>query len=123
MDRLAAGFVDLAKADARPRFGRAVDFDRDRYEGEANLPLPICACRHAGCPEIVAQPIQFAGERVVPRRCPSGRGEIACERAYGRAMTDPFALFDEWFAEAQTSEPNDPNAMALATADAAGRPS
>lgn len=35
-------------------------------------------------------------------------------------MTDPFALFDEWFAEAQTSEPNDPNAMALATADAAG---
>ena len=38
-------------------------------------------------------------------------------------MTDPFALFDTWFAEAQASEPNDPNAMALATADAAGRPS
>ncbi len=38
-------------------------------------------------------------------------------------MTDPFALFDRWFAEAQASEPNDPNAMALATADAAGRPS
>ncbi len=36
---------------------------------------------------------------------------------------DPFALFDAWFAEARTSEPNDPNAMALATADAAGRPS
>jgi len=35
---------------------------------------------------------------------------------------DPFTLFDAWFAEAQTSEPNDPNAMALATADAAGRP-
>ena len=35
---------------------------------------------------------------------------------------DPFALFDAWFAEAQTSEPNDPNAMALATADASGRP-
>ncbi|MBN8985560.1 MAG: pyridoxamine 5'-phosphate oxidase, partial [Rhizobiales bacterium] len=28
----------------------------------------------------------------------------------------PFALFAEWFAEAQASEPNDPNAMALATA-------
>ncbi len=38
-------------------------------------------------------------------------------------MTDPLALFDAWFAEAQTSEPNDPNAMALATADARGGPS
>lgn len=38
-------------------------------------------------------------------------------------MEDPFALFDSWFAEAQASEPNDPNAMALATADARGRPS
>lgn len=36
--------------------------------------------------------------------------------------TNPFALFDAWYAEAQSSEPNDPNAMALATADAAGRP-
>jgi pyridoxamine 5'-phosphate oxidase len=35
-------------------------------------------------------------------------------------MTDPFPLFDDWFAQAQASEPNDPNAMALATADAAG---
>ena len=35
---------------------------------------------------------------------------------------DPFALFDAWFAEAQASEPNDPNAMALATADADRRP-
>ncbi len=38
-------------------------------------------------------------------------------------MTDPFPLFDDWFAQAQASEPNDPNAMALATADVAGRPS
>ncbi len=38
-------------------------------------------------------------------------------------MTDPFFLFDEWFAEARTSEPNDSNAMALATADSSGRPS
>ena len=36
---------------------------------------------------------------------------------------DPFQLFDAWFAEAKASEPNDPNAMALATADAAGQPS
>lgn len=38
-------------------------------------------------------------------------------------MADPFALFDEWFAKAQASEPNDPNAMALATADSVGNPS
>ncbi|MFN4113433.1 MAG: pyridoxamine 5'-phosphate oxidase [Sphingomonadaceae bacterium] len=36
---------------------------------------------------------------------------------------DPFATFDEWFAEAQGAEPNDPNAMALATATPAGAPS
>ncbi|RZM20651.1 MAG: pyridoxamine 5'-phosphate oxidase [Sphingomonas sp.] len=35
---------------------------------------------------------------------------------------DPFALFDAWLSEAEASEPNDPNAVALATADAAGRP-
>ena len=35
---------------------------------------------------------------------------------------DPFALFAEWMAEAQASEPNDANAMALATADADGHP-
>jgi len=37
--------------------------------------------------------------------------------------TDPHALFETWFAEARASEPNDSNAMALATADAMGRPS
>ena len=37
--------------------------------------------------------------------------------------SDPFALFDAWLAEAQASEPNDANAMALATATAEGRPS
>ena len=37
--------------------------------------------------------------------------------------SDPIALFDAWFAEARESEPNDPEAMALATADAEGRPS
>jgi len=38
-------------------------------------------------------------------------------------MSDPFALFDQWFAEARASEINDPEAMALATAAATGRPS
>lgn len=36
---------------------------------------------------------------------------------------DPFALFESWYAEARGSEPNDPNAMALATVDATGQPS
>ena len=36
---------------------------------------------------------------------------------------DPHSLFERWMAEAQASEPNDANAMALATADADGRPS
>ncbi|MGE5562588.1 MAG: pyridoxamine 5'-phosphate oxidase [Bacillota bacterium] len=36
--------------------------------------------------------------------------------------TDPFRLFDEWFALARESEPNDANAMALATAGADGQP-
>ena len=36
---------------------------------------------------------------------------------------DPIALFDDWLAEARSTEPNDPEAMALATANPAGVPS
>lgn len=36
---------------------------------------------------------------------------------------DPLALFDDWFAEARASEPDLPEAMALATASPEGRPS
>lgn len=39
------------------------------------------------------------------------------------ATDDPHALFDGWLAEAAASEPNDPEAVALATATADGRPS
>ena len=40
------------------------------------------------------------------------------------AMTsDPHALFRDWMEEAKASEPNDPNAMALATIGADGMPS
>jgi pyridoxamine 5'-phosphate oxidase len=38
------------------------------------------------------------------------------------AAAEPFALFEAWFAEAKAHEPNDPNAMALATVDADGMP-
>lgn len=36
---------------------------------------------------------------------------------------DPIALFGAWMAEAERSEPNDPNAVCLATATPEGRPS
>ncbi len=35
---------------------------------------------------------------------------------------DPISLFSEWLATAEASEPNDPNAMALATVDGEGVP-
>lgn len=35
---------------------------------------------------------------------------------------DPFTLFDQWYDAARASEPNDSNAMALATVDAVGQP-
>ncbi len=35
---------------------------------------------------------------------------------------NPFALFETWMAEAATTEPNDPNAMAVATATPDGAP-
>jgi len=38
-------------------------------------------------------------------------------------VSDPYDLFDAWYAEARKSEPSDPNAMALATATADGVPS
>jgi pyridoxamine 5'-phosphate oxidase len=36
---------------------------------------------------------------------------------------DPIRLFDAWFAEARAAEPNDPEAMSLATSTPDGRPS
>ena len=36
--------------------------------------------------------------------------------------SEPFALFAEWLSDAEKSEPNDPNAMALATVDGDGLP-
>lgn len=36
---------------------------------------------------------------------------------------DPFDLFNRWMADAEVSEPSDPNAMTVVTVDAEGRPS
>ena len=52
--------------------------------------------------------------------CRCGKAKLKAKRTM---PSDPFPLFDEWFAEARANEPNDPEAMALATADARGRPS
>jgi len=38
------------------------------------------------------------------------------------AADEPFAVFERWFAEAKQKEPNDPNAMAVATVDPDGLP-
>ena len=38
-------------------------------------------------------------------------------------MPDPFEQFRDWFAEAERTEPNDPNAMTLASATPEGLPS
>lgn len=38
------------------------------------------------------------------------------------ACEDPFLLFSRWFEEARATEPNDPEAMSLATVDADGLP-
>jgi len=40
-----------------------------------------------------------------------------------RELADPLALFAEWYAEAEKSEPNDPSALTLATVGPDGTPS
>ncbi len=47
----------------------------------------------------------------------------APEPARATATDDPITLFEAWMAEAAASEPNDPNAVCLATATPEGRPS
>ena len=39
-----------------------------------------------------------------------------------QSVLDPFAVFEDWFAEARLREPNDPHAMAVASIDAEGMP-
>jgi len=39
------------------------------------------------------------------------------------SLPQPFSIFGEWLAEAQTREPNNPSAMAVATVGPGGRPS
>lgn len=55
------------------------------------------------------------------RQTPEG-GQGAAPPEDFTAAAEPFLLFETWYAEAATHEPNDPNAMALATVDASGLP-
>jgi pyridoxamine 5'-phosphate oxidase len=56
---------------------------------------------------------------------PNERGDFTLNELTSSDFTqalDPFALFRHWFEEARSSEPNDPEAMALATVDSEGLP-
>ncbi len=53
---------------------------------------------------------------------PSAASEPEIEPGDFAETSEPFVLFDEWLADATRHEPNDPNAMALATVDESGRP-
>ncbi|MEM9717260.1 MAG: pyridoxamine 5'-phosphate oxidase [Pseudomonadota bacterium] len=48
--------------------------------------------------------------------------ELSTDREGIFAGENPFSLVQTWLAEAEASEPNDPNAMALSTVDADGLP-
>ena len=50
------------------------------------------------------------------------KNSFGIDKCFGE-LENPFKLFEEWFDEAKKSEPNDPNALALATSDKDGIPS
>ena len=49
------------------------------------------------------------------------KNSLGLDECFGE-LDDPFRLFEEWFNEAKKSEINDPNALALGTADKSGVP-
>jgi pyridoxamine 5'-phosphate oxidase len=63
------------------------------------------------------------GDKSIIPASPSAEA-YAVDADQGEVFTseDPFALFAEWLALAGKKEPNDPNAMALATVDEGGLP-
>ena len=50
------------------------------------------------------------------------KNSLGLDKCFGE-LDDPFKLFGEWFNKAKETEINDPNALALATADKNGAPS
>ena len=49
------------------------------------------------------------------------KNSLGLDKCFGE-LDDPFKLFEEWFNEAKKSEINDPNALALGTANKSGVP-
>lgn len=66
--------------------------------------------------------MQAASALSAPARAKVIRDELG-EMMDDMIVDDPHALFEAWLTEAEASEPNDANAMTVATADADGRPS
>ena len=96
----------------------------ERVVGHASRGLAkAVAARSEPCPADSVRPEKMSNDippspsqhDTRPRRAP------ADDDAFARG-DEPFALFGRWFEEAKAKEPNDPNAMALATVDAAGLP-
>ena len=50
------------------------------------------------------------------------KNSLGIDKCFGE-LDNPYKLFEEWFNEAKKSELNDPNALALGTADKGGIPS
>ncbi|HEY5082386.1 MAG TPA: pyridoxamine 5'-phosphate oxidase [Bauldia sp.] len=73
-----------------------------------------CPARYKNCPDA------FYENSVAPATTENGK-ETLMNRDF-TATADPIRLFAEWLAEAEATEPNDPNAMALATVDGDGLP-
>jgi pyridoxamine 5'-phosphate oxidase len=57
----------------------------------------------------------------IPKRAMTELGARMTETE--QPETDPFAWFQHWMAEAESSEPSDPNAMTVVTVGEGGRPS
>jgi pyridoxamine 5'-phosphate oxidase len=70
-------------------------------------------------------PVQIgeSPEQFKPRHRAADSDRQQRTRMTSSGPRDPFDLFDEWFKAAAETEPNEPNAVALATVDAAGMPS
>src|SRR5690606_37211856 len=71
VDPLAARLMDLVETDRRPALGGRIDLDRDRYEREADLPLPIGTCGHL-CGSSSVRRSQRARGRAVPEERRTG---------------------------------------------------
>ncbi len=60
---------------------------------------------------------------IAPVEAPTRDGAGEGDREQILSLPDPLILFNQWMREAEASEPNDPNAAALATASPSGEPS